>query len=511
MNLFGTDTKQIVIIDNSGSQSAQSSTLETRLDRSLSLVRKRLYNVDSADVSFYLWNQDLQLLELDSGLYSVLSRVSASHLPDGDFIVLLNAVKRFRERGFQVAFFTDALNSSQQSSLGLLGVETFLSAHENRNIFFESISHSSVGNSEIELRMILGCTSFGGSTKVVVSSDKFILMEKKIELKQNDREEIKLRLLVTPDMDHLMIEHKPQEADNLKEDDKIMYLLSSQKMRVNFVSFQPNKPDLIFLKNFFSDESNYETTGQSPDIQFVAVRQIPEKPQPYTVFVLQSESNFSQNHEFRSQIVESEHPLLRYIDGTKFSASSNSISVQTQSNWKSLVQIKSGDSGKSVPGLLVHSKNNSCLTLNLDFTNRHLGNFDYLILLENISRHIREIKQRRALIEVGDSAVSTAQIFTSTSELSSPQKVNRISMQGLYQNSDGFKFFARFPSRESKLANSEKISSLERFTTNELQSSGKFEKKIQMAKQYDAYWSSILIFFALILMTLEWYLFSKRA
>lgn len=508
---FDNTAKQIVIIDNSGSQSARSSILESRLDRSLNLVRKHLSGVNTERVNFYLWNQDLELIEFDGGLQSLLNRVSASHLPDGDFVTLLNSIKSFREQGFQVAFFTDALSFDRQSSLDLLGVETFFSAQENRNIFFESISHSLIGNSEIELSLILGCTAFGGNTKIIISNDKVILMEKKIELKHNDRKEIKLRVEVTPEMDHLIIEHQPQEADNLKQDNTVMYLLSSKRLRVNFSSFKANKPDLIFLRSFFNDSSTFENVEQSPDIQFVAVNKIPLEPQSYTIFVLQGESNFSEHYDVRSQAVEAEHPLLKYIDGTRFGAASYSLSAQTETHWKSIVQIKGKDSGQSVPGVLVHSENNSCLALNLAFTNRYLGNFDYLILLENISRYMRELKQRRTLIEVGDFQVYKGQILDGKPDPVSSQQINRISVQGLYKSADGFNFFARFPVRESKLEISERVTIPDRFFNNSTQNSSKFDKKVRMSEPHDAYWSSILIFLALILMIVEWYVFSKRA
>lgn len=502
-------SKRIVIIDNSGSQTARSGVIYRRLDRSLDLARKYLSGVDRKDAHFYTWNNELESLEYDGNVESILSRIPISHLPDGNFVVLLNSIRAFIEQGFRVAFFTDALNFNEQSVLESMDVELFFSAQENRNIFFESISHGIQTDGEMRLRLIVGCTSRGGSVKVSVSNGKTILLQQKIKLGQDDRRELKFMLKVPNDLEFLELSLLPEELDSLEEDNKITYFLNQNKTRVSFTSFSKKSSSLDFLMNFFEQDSRFEINSENPEIEFISVGQLPSNPKAFQVYVMEPDSNKFDNYNARSQVVESEHPLMQFIDGSTLLAASSNIPSDDLNSWQALIQIRLGSSQKSVPGLLIHRNISACLIVNLELNDRYSGNFDYPILLENISRSMIGTKHARSLIEVGDAFKTASASGVGVVGTSNASNTQSIRLQGVYQNASGYSYFARFPVRESRLKTSKRPSSLD-YSSNF--SDGFLDPSKSLSNDFhDSILSEIIIFLALIVMTVEWYFFSKRA
>ena len=140
---------------------ARSGLLDTRLNKSLKLVREHAKARKVNNVEVYQWNTRLQKINVGGNLEVKLSRIQPSHLPNSDFYYLRNQIEDFLKKEYKVSLFTDSLEYEQQLHLSNLDVEVFLSSQNNRNVFFESINGALLNNGKLKFNVKVACTSLG--------------------------------------------------------------------------------------------------------------------------------------------------------------------------------------------------------------------------------------------------------------------------------------------------------------------------------------------------------------
>lgn len=500
--------KQIYIIDNSGSMVARSGLFNTRLSSSLQLVRKHAKARKNNNIEVYKWNSRLQKINLGDNLEVKLSRIKPSHLPNSDFVYLVEQIKDFINKGYKVSLFTDSLAYEEQLNLSKLGVEFFLSAQNNRNIYFESIDGKFLNDGRIKFTVKVSCTSAGGSGILLVSQKGLLSQRLPFKLKEYDNRQFELEIEPVSFSEPIRFELLPDKPDLLVEDNLLEYFIDSRIPRIAISGFSDSALFSKLFHDFLTSDKRFRLDNKEFQIRFINVTSLPSKPQALTVYVIEGDSRLEDSKESKSHILESGHPLVRFIGGHNFSAANNLEFDSEIDGWDSIIQIKQRFTKQSTPGLLIHKSFPACILLNLEFTSHSIANVDYPILLENILRYILQELQMKSIFEIGSGVIeNNTSVLLKSDQSVNPIGLEKITLQGVYKSPDGSNYFARFPVIESRLKDADRASLIATANASRL---ARTESSVNTNSD-NSKLTRWLIFLAIIFMIYEWYLFSRRA
>lgn len=498
--------KQIYIIDNTGSMIARSGLLDTRLNKSLKLVREHAKARKVNNVEVYQWNSRLQKINVGGNLEVKLSRIQPSHLPNSDFHYLRNQIEDFLKKEYKVSLFTDSLEYEQQLHLSNLDVEVFLSSQNNRNVFFESINGTLLNNGKLKFNVKVACTSLGGEGVLLVSQKGGLPQRIPFRLKDYDNDQFDFEVEPVSLSQPIKFELILEELDLILEDNLIQYFFDTRIPRIALIGFSESDLFLKTLKVMLSADRRFVLDNKQSQLRFVSVNKLPTKLEAFTIYLIKEKATPIDFQESRSHILESAHPLVKFIRGSQFSAAINLNANNSQ--WDSLVQIEQKVTRQSTPGLLIHKTLPSCIVINLQFNSYTISNMDYPILLENILRFMLDDFGKNLMFEVGYQGSYDKNLFRAVKlQNVNLNKPDEITLQGVYKSSEGVNYFARFPVVESQLKDIE--TSVINRPTRTFRKTNQGSNEIK--KQDNSILFSLSILLAIIVMIYEWYLFSRRA
>ena len=501
--------KQAYIIDNSGSMVAQSGLFNTRLSRSKELVRRHARTVENSEIEVYTWNAFLHKNLLGGNLEVKLSSIEPSHLPNGNFFNLLDSIQDLLERGYKVCLFTDSLDYVQQKRLANFGVEIFLSAQDYRNIYFDSIHENLLNDGSLKFNIGIACVSRGGGGTLVVSQEGVLLKRLPFKFASYDNYQFDFEIKPTSISEPINFEIIPDEPDSLVQDNVIKYFINSRVPRVKVSGFSESSPFLNFFRTFLVNDKRFELSKNSFQINIKRVDELPKNPENLSLYVIEQKRNEVSFEEFKSHVLVPGHFLLRFVGGNKFFSATKATAYKELNAWESLLQIEQLSTTQSTPGILLHKNLEACIVLNLEFNSESIGNPDYPILFENILRYFLQHYRTNSLVEVGSKFKHSSFPQTSSKNTQNfkDSPISKVSLQGIYRNKDGSNYYARFPVVESRLeeANRNPTAITADVSINDRGRSYGNDKNGNFPL------SGLLILIALVIMLLEWYIFSKRA
>ena len=331
--------KQIYIIDNSGSMIARSGLFETRLNRSLELVRKHAKVLRHNNIEVYKWNSLLKKL-ISKQFRSKTQSYQTSHLPNSNFFYLIERIKDFIKKGYKVSLFTDALEYEEQLNLSNLGVEVFLSAQNNRNIYFESIDANLLNDRKLKFNIKVSCTSLGGGGILLISQKGVLPLRLPFQLKDYDSRQFDFEIKPVSLSDPIRFELLPDEPDLLVEDNLVEYFIDSKIPRIALLDFSDSALFSKLFKDFLISDKRFLLDSNQFQIPFINVKSLPSKPQALTVYIIEGKGTKEDFKESRSHILEYGHPLVRFVGGNNLSAAKNLNLVLENSEWDSIIKIE---------------------------------------------------------------------------------------------------------------------------------------------------------------------------
>ncbi len=499
--------KLAYIIDNSGSMVARSGLFNTRLSRSIELARKHAKTFKDSNIEIYKWNTSLEKSLAGGSLEVKLSRIQATHLPNGEFFNLVNSIKDLVKKDYKVCLFTDSLEYAQQQILANLGVEIFLSAQDHRNIYFDSIDENSLNDGTLKFNVNIACTSKGGSGTLVISQKGSLPKRLPFNLGSYDKYQFDFEIKPTSILDSISFEIISDEPDSLPQDNLVKYFINPRVPAIKLSGFSKSSPFLKFFNSFLVADKRFQFSEQNFQIKFNKENGLPKNPKPFNLYVIGQNDKRVSIEEFKSHILESGHPLLRFVGGNNFFSAMEINMGKQIDDWESLIQIEHLSTKQSTPGLLIHKKLQACMLLNLEFTSQSIGNPDYPILFENILRHILHYHRMNSLVEVG-SGFAQGLLQTGLKNIQDPDdfSVSKLTLQGAYRRSDGSNYFARFPVIESRLLEANRNPSAIAKDIS-LRDRGIYKS----TEKENSKLTGSLILIAIMVMVFEWYLFSRRA
>ncbi len=332
--------KQIYIIDNSGSMVASSGLFKTRLNSSLELVRKHAKTLKNNNCEVYEWNSSLKRISIGGNLEVKLSRIKATHLPNSDFLYLINRIKDFIKQGYEISLFTDSLEYEEQFNLANLGVEVFLSAHDHRNVYFESIDGDLLNDGKLKFTVNVACTSIGGTVTLVVSQKGVVTQRLSFKLKEDDNYQFDLEVEPASFSKSIRFELFPDEPDVLVEDNLIEYFIDSRIPKIAVLGFSDSDLFSKLFNDFLYSDKRFQLVNKKFQIQFIKVSKLPLKPLPRSVYMIDGKGEFESFEESKSHILQWGHPLVRFVSGNKFSVAKDLDLITEDGEWDSLKNLK---------------------------------------------------------------------------------------------------------------------------------------------------------------------------